>query len=228
MAEVRSGLHKKVSSIFDGAPVPKAVDGQQKAILPLLGQDAAPKTAPKEGVKEMNINLIRFRKNGEQKVIALPSAVTVIGRRHSCDLCIPLDSISKKHCQLNCDEGTLKIRDLGSRNGTFLNGKRVNESAIEPGDCVQIGPVGFVFQINGQPEKVTTPVLRSPPKPKKEKKATEKPADDHAASFAEIKASESQGEKSEDSGSLSDISDILIDDSDSLKDDSNLLLDDLG
>ena len=169
MAENRSGLHKKVSSIFDGAPVPKAGDGQQKAIVPLLGLASDLKTASKE--ENMQVKLVRFRKNGQQQVIELPSSVTVIGRRRNCDLRIPLSDISKKHCQLNCDDGALKIRDLGSKNGTLLNGVRITEAVVQAGDWVQIGPIGFVFQINGQPEKVTAPALKQPEKakPKKEK-----------------------------------------------------------
>ena len=42
MAENRSGLQKKVSTIFDGAPVPKAGDGQQPAITPLLAKGLQP------------------------------------------------------------------------------------------------------------------------------------------------------------------------------------------
>lgn len=101
----------------------------------------------------MDVNLVLLKKDGSHRFFPLPSTVTVIGRRHSCDLCIPLASVSKKHCQLNSDDGVLKIRDLGSRNGTQLNGKRINQATIKAGDSVKIGPLTFVLQINGQPDK---------------------------------------------------------------------------
>jgi pSer/pThr/pTyr-binding forkhead associated (FHA) protein len=67
-------------------------------------------------------------------------------------------SVSKRHCQLNCDQGALKIRDLGSRNGTYLNGERINgEAEIKAGDRVKIGPLTFVCQIDGQPADVGVP-----------------------------------------------------------------------
>ena len=113
----------------------------------------------------MNVNLVLLKKDGSQhKLFPLPSSVTVIGRRHSCDLCIPLMSVSRKHCQLNYDDGVLKIRDLDSRNGTYLNGKRIDEAVIQAGDSVKIGPLTFVLQIDGQPQTIAEPdsAARSP------------------------------------------------------------------
>jgi pSer/pThr/pTyr-binding forkhead associated (FHA) protein len=101
----------------------------------------------------MDVNLVLLKKDGSHKFFSLPSSVTVIGRRHSCDLCIPLVSVSKKHCQLNLDNGVLKIRDLSSRNGTHLNGKRIEKAAIQAGDSIKIGPLTFILQVDGQPEK---------------------------------------------------------------------------
>jgi pSer/pThr/pTyr-binding forkhead associated (FHA) protein len=113
----------------------------------------------------MDVNLVLLKKDSSHKLFPLPSDVTTIGRRHSCDLCIPLVSVSKKHCQLNHDEGVLKIRDLDSRNGTYLNGKRINEAVIQAGDSIKIGPLTFVFQIDGQPQTITgpAPAAQNPP-----------------------------------------------------------------
>ena len=105
----------------------------------------------------MDISLVLLKKNGSHKFFPLPSSVTVIGRRHSCDLCIPLTSVSRKHCQLNHDDGVLKIRDLDSRNGTYLNGKRIDEAVIQAGDSIKIGPLTFVLQIDGQPQTIAEP-----------------------------------------------------------------------
>lgn len=102
----------------------------------------------------MNANLVLFKKSGEPKTFELPSSVTVIGRRQDCDLCVPLMVISRRHCELNQDQDQLKLRDLGSRNGTFVNGRRVEETQLNPGDEIQIGPVKFGIQINGQPAEL--------------------------------------------------------------------------
>ncbi len=148
----------------------------------------------------MNVNLVLFKKDGSQKVISLHTSVTVMGRRHSCDLCIPLMSVSKRHCQVSHDNGVLKIRDLGSRNGTILNGKPVEEAVIHAGDCVKIGPLGFLFQIDGQPEKVAPP-----------------PWLDQEPAPQDAKAEEKADEQFDDAVELED-SDILLDDLESLED----------
>jgi pSer/pThr/pTyr-binding forkhead associated (FHA) protein len=101
--------------------------------------------------------LVFLSKSGDQKVFPLPSNITVIGRRKNCDLRIPLDSISRKHCQISVESGALKVRDLGSRNGTFVNGKKVEEQTAKAGDFIQVGPVLFAIQIDGQPAKIVAP-----------------------------------------------------------------------
>src|SRR4030042_649984 len=106
----------------------------------------------------MDVNLVLFKNNGSQKVVPLPSKVTIIGRRQDCDLRIPLMPVSRRHCQLILNNETLKIRDLGSRNGTFLNGKRIEEATAQAGDNITIGPLTFAIQINAQPKEFARPV----------------------------------------------------------------------
>ena len=110
----------------------------------------------------MDVNLVLFKIDGSQKTFDLPSNTIVIGRRHDCDLCIPLEHVSRRHCQLNQNEDNLKIRDLGSRNGTFLNGKRIDEATVKAGDYIKIGPLTFQIQINGVPEKTIPPAEAEP------------------------------------------------------------------
>ena len=118
----------------------------------------------------MDVELVLFKKGGSQKSFSLPDSTTVIGRRGDCDLCIPLKTVSRRHCQFNQNKETIKIRDLGSRSGTFLNGKRIDEAAVKAGDYIRIGPLIFGLQINGRPENIV------PPKPVKPKPAKPKPA----------------------------------------------------
>ncbi len=106
----------------------------------------------------MDVNLVLFKKNGSQKSFSLPSNITVIGRRHDCDLCIPLDDVSRRHCRLDLNNEALEIHDLGSRNGTFLNGQQVNgETPVKAGDYLRIGSLTFQLQIDGEPDKTTPP-----------------------------------------------------------------------
>lgn len=103
----------------------------------------------------MQVNLLLLKKDGSVKPFNLPSAVTTIGRRQDCDLCLPISVASRKHCEINMDQGRLMVRDLGSKNGTFVNGQKTEEVRLKPGDQLRIGPVTFVIQIDGSPADVT-------------------------------------------------------------------------
>jgi hypothetical protein len=92
-----------------------------------------------------------FRSDGERRSFSIMRDMTVIGRREDCDLRIPLSDVSRKHCRLVRDGETLRLEDLGSSNGTYCNGERVQEAVLAPGDTLQVGPVQFVLQIDGQP-----------------------------------------------------------------------------
>ena len=107
----------------------------------------------------MDAKLLLFTKNGERKAISLLSKMTVIGRRKECELYIPLMLVSRRHCQIIQNSNTLKIRDLDSSNGTFINGAKIdyNERNLEAGDQIQIGPLTFTVQIDGQPENISPP-----------------------------------------------------------------------
>jgi len=99
----------------------------------------------------MQAVLVMFRNDGERRSFSITREMTVIGRRQDCDLMIPLGEISRKHCRIIRDGDTLRLEDLGSSNGTFYNGRRVQESILSAGDTIQVGPVSFVIQIEGVP-----------------------------------------------------------------------------
>ena len=100
----------------------------------------------------MQVVLVMFKPDGERRSFSVARDVTVIGRREDCDLRIPLGDISRKHCRLIKDGNVLKLEDLGSSNGTYRNGERIQETELSPGDTVQLGPIAFVVQIEGVPE----------------------------------------------------------------------------
>ena len=138
----------------------------------------------------MDVNLILFKKDGSQKAFSVASDNTIIGRRHDCDLCIPLMPVSRRHCQLNLNKEALKIRDLDSRNGTYLNGERINgEATVKAGDYVKIGSLTFLLQIDGEPKEIAPPG-QAKPKPSQQKKPTMKAAVDED-SLLELELDES-------------------------------------
>jgi pSer/pThr/pTyr-binding forkhead associated (FHA) protein len=99
----------------------------------------------------MQVVLVMFRGDGERRSFSIVHDVTVIGRREDCDFRIPLGEISRKHCRLIKDGDTLRAEDLGSSNGTYVNGERVQEAQLSPGDSLKVGSIVFVVQIDGVP-----------------------------------------------------------------------------
>jgi len=104
----------------------------------------------------MNVSLILHKKDGSKKVLPIRNKAAILGRRPDCDFCIPLQVVSRRHCQLSQESNSLKIRDLQSSNGTFVNGSKIqNEAQAKPGDRIQIGPLTFTVQIDGQPSEIS-------------------------------------------------------------------------
>jgi hypothetical protein len=65
----------------------------------------------------------------------------VIGRSSSCDLVVGDPTVSRVHADLRLVDGRWRIRDLGSTNGTWLNGARVQEAEVARGDELALGGV---------------------------------------------------------------------------------------
>jgi pSer/pThr/pTyr-binding forkhead associated (FHA) protein len=93
--------------------------------------------------------------------IVLAKDVTVVGRKRGvCDVYIDRSSVSKLHCVIVKTDGLLFIRDLGSTNGTKVNGQRVTRGALLPGDELAFANARFrVYlgpdepaQENGRPD----------------------------------------------------------------------------
>jgi pSer/pThr/pTyr-binding forkhead associated (FHA) protein len=99
----------------------------------------------------MGVVMVMFRPDGQRRSFSVTRDMTVIGRREDCDLRIPLGDVSRKHCRMIMDGQTIKVEDLGSSNGTYRNGERVQQAELSPGDTLQIGPVVFVVQVDGSP-----------------------------------------------------------------------------
>ena len=63
----------------------------------------------------------------------------VLGRSSGCQLVFADDTVSRRHAELTLVEGRWMLRDLGSSNGTWVNGRRVMEAEVAPGDELQLG-----------------------------------------------------------------------------------------
>lgn len=69
----------------------------------------------------------------------------MIGRRESCDIVLRFANVSAHHCQLTCENGYWYVKDLNSRNGTKVNGKRIQQKRIDPGDTFSVAKHKYEF-----------------------------------------------------------------------------------
>jgi predicted component of type VI protein secretion system len=88
------------------------------------------------------------------KPIDIVSDITLVGRKRGlCDLIIDRGSVSKLHCLIVKTDGLLFIRDLGSTNGTKVNGQRVTRGALLPND--ELAFAGAKYRVHlgpGEPQ----------------------------------------------------------------------------
>ncbi len=75
----------------------------------------------------------------------------VVGRLTSNQICIPDQSVSRRHCVLELESGRFNLRDLDSRNGTRVNGLPVMRRVLEDGDLIEVGDSEFLFLVNEVP-----------------------------------------------------------------------------
>jgi pSer/pThr/pTyr-binding forkhead associated (FHA) protein len=93
--------------------------------------------------------------DGGQPIDILKDLI-VVGRKEDCDVRLDHKSVSKQHCVIVKTDGLLLLRDLGSTNGTRVNGTRVRRAALLPNDQVSIAH--FRFRIFLGPDE--EPALR--------------------------------------------------------------------
>lgn len=81
--------------------------------------------------------------------ILIDKPILLFGRHEECDVQLNSKKVSRRHCVLAQVSEYLVIRDLGSTNGVKINGTRVVEGKLRPGDELQIG--NFKYQVCGDP-----------------------------------------------------------------------------
>jgi hypothetical protein len=77
----------------------------------------------------------------------LSGPVISIGRASDNDIVLDDPLVSRHHCQLKVQHGAYGFADLGSRNGSAVNGQPVSEIALGPGDVIQVGQTAIEFQV---------------------------------------------------------------------------------
>lgn len=83
-----------------------------------------------------------------ERVYELSDEQVIIGRRQDCAVCLPGNTISRRHAQIRHQEGQYYLSDLGSTNGTVLNGEAlVGEEQLHDRDEVGVGIYKLIFKL---------------------------------------------------------------------------------
>lgn len=85
---------------------------------------------------------------------------TIVGRSSDCDVSLSAAHLSRRHAQLQVVDGLLYVKDLGSANGTFLNGKQVVEARIKRGDELRFDTLSF--GVIGPTDDLAKTTVRAP------------------------------------------------------------------
>lgn len=101
---------------------------------------------------------------------AIATGSLKVGRADGNDLRLPDGSVSSSHCVIELDAaGNLAVRDLGSTNGTFIEGQRVREALVAPGQRLRLGNLELIFDNDAVPAPAPLPpepvTLNLPPPP---------------------------------------------------------------
>jgi Protein of unknown function (DUF3662)/FHA domain len=87
---------------------------------------------------------------GEQHTYELQTPVTLLGRGTDCDLRLVDPGVSRHHAELRVENDQVVLVDLGSTNGTFVNGQPVRRVALSDGTRISLGRTTLVFRQDGR------------------------------------------------------------------------------
>ena len=80
-----------------------------------------------------------------ERTVPISLAVINVGRRYDSDIILDDPRVSRAHAQLRLRFGHYVVYDLGSTGGTFVNGQRVGECVLRPGDVISLGGVPIIY-----------------------------------------------------------------------------------
>ena len=116
-----------------------------------MGEEGPPKTeminpALLDGV---SANFIVKGPNGVEKAYPMRSITVSIGRSDQCDIAVKDSSMSGKHAEISKVNGEIRVKDLGSANGIWLNGERVDDVELFDGDVLRCGQTSIRVDVVG-------------------------------------------------------------------------------
>ncbi|MHB1421680.1 MAG: SpoIIE family protein phosphatase [Gemmataceae bacterium] len=103
-------------------------------------------------------SLVTIKGPNSGQRFALTGASVLIGRQEDADIFLESLAVSRHHARVVCNDGEYRVEDVGSSNGTFINGRRIKAHAptsLSQGDSLQIGP--YLFNLRADPPEAADP-----------------------------------------------------------------------
>lgn len=133
-ADVLRNLAAKVGAAFDQGRVSVVMEARSE--VPAGAVEIRQADAPTQIARSFSLQTIE----GVPPDARYPlKATTRIGRGDECDVVLLDPSVSRAHAVVEIAAGKARVRDLGSTNGTYLNGRRIEEGALRDGDELRLG-----------------------------------------------------------------------------------------
>jgi hypothetical protein len=158
--ELRTGVFEVSSHVTGAAPHPHAHRTEASIPAPapglpplpplpsLAGAGEPPRAAanPRPGAWVTHLLVV----DGPGTKHVLEEGSNVIGRGTEADIRIPDTGVSRKHVDVQLSDGMVTVEDLGSTNGTLVNGRRVGSQQLADGDVLRIGHSVLVYRQDGR------------------------------------------------------------------------------
>ena len=93
------------------------------------------------------IRLLAVRGNAAGTEFVLAGSFVRLGRGTENDIVLDDTNCSRSHAELIFERGCYRARDLGSRNGIYVNGQKISEVALKDGDLLRLGDTGFRYGV---------------------------------------------------------------------------------
>jgi pSer/pThr/pTyr-binding forkhead associated (FHA) protein len=111
----------------------------------------------RNGPVKMSEDMILLKQAGDPPTagIKLRRGTVGVGRAHDCDLVLSSLEVSRRHAEFSITDSTVTLRDLDSKNGTYVNGERIQTCNVLSGQELRFGGVSLwvaIIDLNGEKE----------------------------------------------------------------------------
>lgn len=148
--ELKSG-QIRVDSAFSTSPgdlVESDLEGKVEEFEDTLCYKPIRDTSPVPVIKQEARHVLEIQEGIQKgRAFELEGPPVIVGRREGCDVTLADSSVSRRHAKMEYSGGTWVVSDLGSTNGTYVNGVRINRKELSPGDYVKFGSTLCLFKV---------------------------------------------------------------------------------